>query len=296
MKRLITLTGLLFLLIPSCSKHEIDKTPTDHLTVVLQPAVADGKYVVGGKSNAPSLTNYWPTGGYSFYSFIFQNGKFTFTGVQTSNERNITGDATTGNISVSVPVFGNIDLASPYTVVLADRSCTVDIKEDRILFNADLERGIKHASAYYVSSGVNKDLAPAAASFLTATECVWVNNMTKQSITVKHKGFQGGGKWYNVKASLKATGGNGVSLKPDSTSDAEEPSSAASTIKADDKGFILSQFVPNGSRMSNASIVLEINGKDYVSPPISSQVAFSNGEVYFFSLIWDGNSLSWLTD
>ncbi len=45
MKRLITLTGLLFLLLPSCSKHEIDKTPTDHLTVVLQPAVADGKYI-----------------------------------------------------------------------------------------------------------------------------------------------------------------------------------------------------------------------------------------------------------
>ena len=296
MKRFLSLIGLLFLLLPSCSKQEIDQTPTDNLTVVLQPAAADGQYVVGGKSSSPFLTNYWPSGGYSFYSFIYQNGKFTFTGVQSSIERSLSGDATTGNISVSVPVYKNIDLSAPYTVVLADRSCAVEIKDDQIIFNADLARGISHASAYYVSSGVDKNLTPATASFLTATECVWLTNQTTKSISVKHKGFKASGKWYSVKASLKATGGSSVTLKTESSSDAEEPASSASTIQAETKGFILSQFVPNGSKMSNASIVLEINGKEYVSPPMSSQVAFSNGGVYFYSLTWDGNNINWLTE
>lgn len=295
MKKLMTLIGLV-LILTACSTQDAEKTPTDHLTVVLQPAMANGQYVVGSKLSQPSLTNHWPTGGYAFYSFIFQNGKFFFSGVQNSNERRITGDDETGNITVSVPVYDDVDLSIPYTVILADRSCSVEFKDNDVIFNTDLERGISHASAYYVASGRENETSPATASFLTATECVWFNNITNKSVKVKHKGFKAAGKWYCVKASMKAVGGNGVSIKPFLTSDEEETASQDITVKAKNKGYILSQFVPNGTKMTNASIVLEIDGKEYTSPAISSNTSFSNGEIYFYSLTWDGNTLNWLTD
>ncbi|MCR5326220.1 MAG: hypothetical protein K6E37_05645 [Bacteroidales bacterium] len=295
MNKLFAAIGLT-VLISGCIGITTEKVPAESITVSIQPASASGQYIAGSSSSVPYLENHWPSGGYAFYTFICQNGELYYSGVQNTKEKSISGSAVMGTVTVEVPVREGIDLTAPYSVLLADRSCEVDISDEGVFINADLKRGLSHISAYYVSSGINNELSPATAAFLTATECVWLTNLTGKPVSFKHKGFKASNKWYYVKASLRANYEKGVSVSPYTSSDGDEQSSDAQTVLAGERGFVLSQFIPNGKKMNNASIVLEIDGKDYSSPPFSSSAEYSCGELYFYALAWDGKSLTWLTD
>ena len=70
--------------------------------------------------------------------------------------------------------------------------------------------------------------------------------------------------------------------------------SQAVEIEAGKTGYNLSSFVPNGNKMQDACLILEIDSKEVKSGPVSSNVVFENGKPYFITIIWDGNELTWL--
>ena len=51
--------------------------------------------------------------------------------------------------------------------------------------------------------------------------------------------------------------------------------------------------MPTGNKMRDASLVLEINGKEVKTPAVSSEVDIENGNLYVMGVLWDGNSLTW---
>ena len=290
-------TLVLIVVFHGCTRISAEPVPIDTITVSVQPASASGHMISGNSSSVPYLENHWPSRGYAFYAFIYQDGKLHYSGVRNTKETSISGSSTVSAVTVEVPVHDGIDLTAPYTVFLADRSCEIDISEEGVFVNADLKRGLTHVSAYYISSGINKELTAAIPAYLTSVECVWLTNRTDKSVSIKHKGFRVSSKWFYDTASLRVSNEKSILLSPYNTSlDGGEQSSVAQVVLSGERGFILSQFIPNGKKAHNASIVLEIDGKDYYSPPFSSSVEFSRGELYFYSLTWDGEKLTWLFD
>lgn len=127
---------------------------------------------------------------------------------------------------------------------------------------------------------------------LSTNESLNVHNTTSDTITVKHKGFEAKDKWYYSKANVVLTADRKVSASGSSTG--EEDVSRVYKVAPGHYVTLWSFYVPTGKKMKDARLVLEINGKDVRTQPISSDVNIELGQFYRMAVRWDGKSLKWL--
>lgn len=258
-------------------------------TYAIEPCFVYGEYVVNHPNAHPYVENTWGENGSSFDVFILQGNMFTSIGQLLTKERTIASSDRKKAVHLEVPIPAGINTNMPYQVVALCAPGSIELRNGNIVNTMEIKRGDLYCGSWYVMQGGSG--TSSRSSYLTTMEVLYITNKTSQPIKVKHKGVDAKEKWYYSKATASITPSltvvaNGLS----SNGDAESPEVE---IEAGKEGWIEAIYIPNGKKMTDASIILEIDGKDVRTSPISSSVSIENGIPCFMSVKWDGKSLEW---
>jgi hypothetical protein len=128
---------------------------------------------------------------------------------------------------------------------------------------------------------------------LATCECIWITNKTGKTIKVKHKGWAVSEKWYCTDADVQISCAGSIHFQTSPKSTASEVVSGVKEIAGGEKGFIMSSFVPSGATIQEAVLILEIDGKEVKTQPLSYGKIIKHGIPYHVSAEWDGNMLKW---
>lgn len=126
-------------------------------------------------------------------------------------------------------------------------------------------------------------------------EVLHVKNDTDAAISFSECDFNVQKPWFETRGGLKYSDG---SFLPDSPA-AEEPvsKSEAMTVPAHGTGIVISSYIPNGNKISDAQLVAQINGKEVKSSnKKSSDVELRTSRAYHMFVTWDGSSLEFEDD
>lgn len=291
-------TLLLFTIISSCSSDDDKSEGNDSgrkVTISINNLVVRGAYLLGDPRN-PGLVDSWGKTGSSFYIFVEQDGIIHgINGLQHTKETSLDDEARKSTVHVEFDLPKNINQSKKYKVLALLNDDGGIISNGEIDCNTDLKRGLKQIHSWYYTECSNGYMPVANGNYLTASEVLYINNSTNKTIKVKHKGYDVAEKWYYTSSHVSLVNGNGgFIMLPSGSIGTTDIVSEAIEVEAGENGYIMSAFVPNGKKMQNARLILEIDGKEIKSETVSSNVVMENGKPYFITAIWDGNSLSWL--
>lgn len=248
-----------------------------------------GRYLVGYPNNTPSCRVIWGSKGVAFTVYLVQEGKIYYAGRAYSNDTILTDEERSSKslaFDVEIPTTVNREGSIE---MIAFNNVESSLSGGNIECKANLRRGGTFSLwDYSESSSMGHKIKSYS---LTTIEMLKVENLTSDTITIKHKGFDAKEKWYYSKANVVLTADmktnvQGISMDGEVISD---------TIKVAPGGdsTLWSYYVPTGKKMTDTSLVLEINGKEVKTAPISSDVAIELGAVYMMRVQWDGKSLNW---
>jgi hypothetical protein len=250
-----------------------------------------GCYIVGNYSNEDLwCRNVWGNKGASFNVYMVQNGKIYDAGSVHSNDTIFTGEETKTKsltFDVAIPTIINKERAFD---VMAFCYVESSLSGGNIECKVDLKRN--GSMPLWDNCQLSSMETDGKSYSLSTNESVNVHNTTSDTITVRHKGFEAKDKWYYSKANVVLTADRKVSASGSSTG--EEDVSRAYKVAPGHYVTLWSFYVPTGKKMKDARLVLEINGKDVKTQPISSDVNIELGQYYRMTVRWDGKSLKWL--
>ena len=277
----------------SCSKEEARLDFSKH-TIRINPMLVYGKYLAGNETSNPYLENTWTSEAgtkFDLTVYLEQDGLISPLGRYKSNPSPEPLDKYS-QITVDVPIPFTIDASRDYRVILTTKSSESFKQGNDIVCKYGLARGIRTVLPWYCAHVSPGAVSAAEGAYLNCGEVLYVQNSTEKAISVRHMGFEAATKWYCAQADVKIAPGppGRVVTTPGAVGEAV---SSAIDIPAGENGFIISSFVPNGNKMKDASLVLEIDGKEVKTPPASSDIVIENGIPYFFQVSWDGTTLSW---
>ena len=246
----------------------------------------NGQYLVGFPERIPTCWLIWGTGKHSFMVYLVQSGKIYYTGWADSNENTDTEEERTSkSLTLNVEIPSNINRDMPYDMIALLYNVDATLSNNRIVCNADLDRD--NSIYLWNHTGANTGTYS-----LMTTERLFVDNNTTDTITVRHKGFDAKEKWYYSKATVSLSADMQATGQGSSTS--EEVVSEPIKVAPADYSTIWSHYVPTGKKMTDVCLVLEINGKEVKTPPISSDMDIKLGEYYCMWVKWDGKNLEWV--
>lgn len=281
--------------IVSCSKSDDVVTPpaVPEVTMRIPRASEDGSYLFEARFN--TLSNTWSSGGSSFKLFLSQGTGISYVGTKKSNETDV--EDKTSDLTVNVPITSVINTDFSYNIIAVDYDCETNLDKGAVLCKADLRRGRPlHVQGWYLSEASSVKISKAIPHYLTSSECLYIKNYSGKNIKVKHKGYEATEKWYYTKADVKLINDNGIKAVVEGKAIDAEVISNELEIEPDSTRGILSSFVPTGKLMSNASLILEIDGKEVKTVPASSSKPIEIGKPYFLCVTWDGSKLEWIGD
>jgi hypothetical protein len=271
-----------------CSSDDDDE-PVEIRTYKFEHFKIYGCYQVGFTNWNPSCWKIWPKNGISFNVYLAQNGRICDAGIVHSNDTTLTSSERNSKslpFNVGIPASFNKDAAVD---VIAFSEIESSLSGGNIECKADLRRtGVIPLYAYTETSSV--DNVCKSNSF--TIEILAIENATSDSIAVKHKGFEAKDKWYYSKAKVIFDADKKITTKG---SVGEDAVSDIHKVASGDTAKIWSYYVPNGKKMKDARLVMEINGKEVKTSAISSDVDIEFGKHYRMHLLWNGNSLKWKT-
>lgn len=276
----------------SCSKDDDDANNAKQSVTITIENVSSvrGHYLL--QDWWMGLSNDWLKGGYSFDLYLAQGSKMWFVGTKHSNENSLTD--LNSNLTVNVPINSEVDTDQSYNVIAVDANCKAKFEGGAIVCNANLERNNDmRIHAWYVADVGRGYASIAQPRYITASEILYIRNNTSKAINVKHKGFDAKEKWYYGTANVKIVNSGSIKAVVDGKSIGQEVESPTLKIDANKEDYILTRFAPTGKKMTDASLVLEIDGKEVRTPPASSQVSIQNGIPYKLIVKWDGTKLEW---
>lgn len=289
---LMVVAAILGLVPTSCSKDEDEvKVPTIRTdTYAINPPFDYGSVLFNGSAGNWSLSNSWPESGYAFWVYISQNGNLTSVGKIHSKETNVDAADVKKALHVDVPIPQGIDINKEYKVLFFDSHAKPSLSGGRVVCNFDLEREAEgFLSGWYIAEG---GVSKTAQSFYLSTgEGLYVKNNSGRKIKVKHKGFNTQQKWYYSSGTVFVSA-DGKTSTTGSFSSGEVESDEIE-VESGDTGWILSTYIPSGSFIKDAQLILEIDGKIAITPAASSQVSIVNGHNYRMYVKWDGTNLEW---
>jgi hypothetical protein len=249
-----------------------------------------GSYLVGYPDGAPSCWQIWGEKGSSFMAYLVQNGKIYYVGWVDSNEKSLTAEERESKaLTFDVEIPTNINKDASYEMIALTYGVDATLSDGKIVCNADLNRGgnlkIWDHSGVQVGDEIGKSYS------LTTIEILHVYNYTDETITVRHKGFEVKDKWYYSKATVSLTPDMKASIQ--GTSVGEEAISDAYQVASGERISVWSYYIPTGKKMIDASLILEIDGKEVKTPPTSSQLDIEYSKYYVMDVSWNGKDLKW---
>ena len=294
LKKLTSSMMLFFLsfVLVNCSKDDETVPPLTTMQVSIENATSESYNLLLDKKG--TLTNKWSINGYSFWLYLEQNGNILYAASKHTKESKI--DDVYANLNVDVPILASINNDNSYRIIGVDGGVDVANEDGGILCKPNLERGHIRIYAWYVANIVNGSASTARARFLTSGETLWIHNKTDKPIKVKHKGYDVKDKWYYTKANVKITASPNIKTEAVGVSTDSEVFSDVIEIDAGESGYVLSRFVPTGVKIKDNCLIMEIDGKEVKTNPISSEMTLENGKAYYWNVIWDGNRLRWETE
>lgn len=257
----------------------------------------EGRSLIGYENSRPDVWVIWGNEGTHFSIYLLQDSKFYNAGWVHSNDTILTEEERVSkDLAFNVDLPSNINKDKPYNVVaLPYYGVDTSLKNNKIECNTDLVREWEfrvwnHGNDIYPGG---RPLG-AKSALLTTLEAVVVKNDTSDSISVRHKGFDATDKWYYTKAIVSIT--PDLRTEPVGTSTAGDVTSEPKKIASGEYGWFYSFYVPTGKKMTNARMVLDINGREVKTEPISSDVEIECGKYYRMIVKWDGKKLEWVLD
>lgn len=249
-----------------------------------------GRFLVGFPDGTPSCWKIWDKKGADFEVYLVQDERIYKAGWAHSNDTILTEEERTSKaLAFDVELPTNINRNNPCDMIALSYGIKSTLSDGKIVCNADLKRGggfyLWDHSGPKAGTGIGKSYS------LTTIEILYVNNDASDTITVRHKGFDAAEKWFfstatvNISSDMRASG-NGTSEATDVVSDAYK-------VAPGDYVAIWSYYVPTGKKMTDASLVLEINGQDVKTSPVSSAIDIELGKFYAMEVTWDGKNLQW---
>ena len=258
-----------------------------------------GTYLIGNVGRQPSTWAVWHKDGPTFNVFFVQDGIITRAGTIDSNETSLSDEERESiNLTYNVDVPPSIRRTSQYDYNVLAFSSSIDftLTNGNIICQTDLIRdNFVYLWDVGYTSKTGSDIASNMYSkSLFTSEKVFIYNKTNDTISVRHKGFEAKEKWYYSKATVTFT--PLLQTITNGTSVGEGVISEAIKIAPGDYGRVTSKYVPTGKRMTDAKLVLEIDGKEVKTPAESSNVDIRYGEYYCMAVKWNGESLEWVYD
>lgn len=278
-----------------CSKDdENDSNEDPHAnaqridTYTIEPSFVYGPCLHHPKSR-DFYHDYWNAKGASFDVFILQGGVFKSIGNLHSVETSIASADNQKAIHLQVPIPAGINTDIPYQVIAVNAAGNLALTGGNIVNTVKLKRGDLSCGSWYVMQ--SGKTAATQASYLTTMEGLVITNNTSQTIKVKHKGYSAKEKWYYTEGSVSIT--PLLTTETNGQTSATETESLEMEIKAGERECIDSRYVPSGKNMADASLILEIDGKEVRTAPASSDINIENGIPCFLLVKWDGTNLEW---
>lgn len=258
-----------------------------------------GTYLIGNIGRQPSEWGIWHKDGTSFNVFFVQDDVITRAGTINTNETSLSDEERESiNLTYNVDVPPSIRRTSQYdynviafnggtdfTLTNGNIICQTDLKRDNFVYLWDV--------GYTRKAGSDIESNMYSKSLFT-TEKVFIYNKTNDTISVRHKGFEAKEKWYYSKGTVTFT--PQLQTITNGTSVSEEVISEVIKIAPGEYDRMTSKYVPTGKKMTDAKLVLEIDGKEVKTPAESSNVDIRYGEYYCLAVKWSGESLEWVYD
>ena len=257
-------------------------------TCAITPTFVYGSYLINHPGWREYYEDSWGAGGTTFDVFILQGNAFANVGRLHSIETSIAKADLKKAIHLGVPVPAGINTNMPYQIIAIHAPGTTALSNGNIVHTMELERGDLYCGSWYLMEGGASTTSKS--SYLTNFEGLQVLNSTSETIKVRHKGYDAKEKWYYTKATVSITPGLKIEVNGQS---GEEAVSPEMEIKAGEKICIDSRYVANGKKMTDASLILEIDGKEVRTEPASSDISIEDGTPCFLYVKWDGKNLMW---
>lgn len=249
-----------------------------------------GCYSVGFPNSDITCWNNWSKKGENFNVYMVQNGKIYDAGLVHSTDTIITEEEKGAKhlaFEVGIPETVNKGEAID---VIAFNNAETSLSGGNVECKVDLKRGGTMPLLAY--SEHSSTAAISESNSLSTIELLYVLNKTSNDITVKHKGFEVKDKWYYTQANVDVTAD--LKVIPKGSSVSGDVFTGAYKVAANDEAKIWNFYVPTGKKIKDARLVLEINGKEVKTQPISSDVSIEFGQFYTMGVQWDGKNLKWV--
>ena len=249
-----------------------------------------GGYLIGFPTYTTTCWNNWRDNGESFDVYLVQNGKIYDAGAIHSTDTILTDDEKgTKHLAFEVGFPETVNKEEAIDVI-AFNSVATSLSSGNIECKVNLKRG--GTMPLWAYSEHSSTAAISESNSLSTIELLYVLNKTSNDITVKHKGFEVKDKWYYTKANVVVT--SDLKATPKGSSVSDDVFTGAYKAAANDETKIWSFYVPTGKKIKDARLVLEINGKEVKTQPISSDISVEFGKFYLMAVQWDGKSLKWI--
>lgn len=249
-----------------------------------------GCYSVGFPNSDITCWNNWSKKGENFNVYMVQNGKIYDAGLVHSTDTIITEEEKgTKHLAFEVGIPETVNKGVAIDVI-AFNNAETSLSGGNVECKVDLKRGGTMPLLAY--SEHSSTAAISESNSLSTIELLYVLNKTSNDITVKHKGFEVKDKWYYTKANVDVTAD--LKVIPKGSSVSGDVFTGAYKVAANDEAKIWNFYVPTGKKIKDARLVLEINGKEVKTQPISSDVSIEFGQFYTMGVQWDGKNLKWV--
>lgn len=249
-----------------------------------------GCYSVGFPNSDITCWNNWSKKGENFNVYMVQNGKIYDAGLVHSTDTIITEEEKgTKHLAFEVGFPETVNKGEAIDVI-AFNNAETSLSGGNVECKVDLKRGGTMPLLAY--SEHSSTTAISESNSLSTIELLYVLNKTSNDITVKHKGFEVKDKWYYTKANVDVTAD--LKVIPKGSSVSGDVFTGAYKVAANDEAKIWNFYVPTGKKIKDARLVLEINGKEVKTQPISSDVSIEFGQFYTMGVQWDGKNLKWV--
>lgn len=249
-----------------------------------------GCYSVGFPNSDITCWNNWSKKGENFNVYMVQNGKIYDAGLVHSTDTIITEEEKgTKHLAFEVGFPETVNKGEAIDVI-AFNNAETSLSGGNVECKVDLKRGGTMPLLAY--SEHSSTAAISESTSLSTIELLYVLNKTSNDITVKHKGFEVKDKWYYTKANVDVTAD--LKVIPKGSSVSGDVFTGAYKVAANDEAKIWNFYVPTGNKIKDARLVLEINGKEVKTQPISSDVSIEFGQFYTMGVQWDGKNLKWV--
>lgn len=249
-----------------------------------------GCYSVGFPNSDITCWNNWSKKGENFNVYMVQNGKIYDAGLVHSTDTIITEEEKgTKHLAFEVGIPETVNKGEAIDVI-AFNNAETSLSGGNVECKVDLKRGGTMPLLAY--SEHSSTAAISESNSLSTIELLYVLNKTSNDITVKHKGFEVKDKWYYTKANVDVTAD--LKVIPKGSSVSGDVFTGAYKVAANDEAKIWNFYVPTGKKIKDARLVLEINGKEVKTQPISSDVSIEFGQFYTMGVQWDGKNLKWV--